>query len=340
MQERLALLKNQALKAIAGARSIVELEELRVRYLGRKAGALTEVLRSLKDLDDAEKRSVGQAANVVKNELTDAFSKRLADLDTKSAKAGIDLTLPGRRRFIGSKHPLTIVTDRIVDIFTGMGFEEILGPEVESEWYNFEALNIPEGHPARGEMFGNFYLPGGLLLRSHTSPVQIRVMEKRKPPVRVVAPGRTYRRDAFDSSHSPVFHQAEGLYVDEGVSFADLKGTLEVFSQEMFGTDIRTRFSPSYFPFTEPSAELSISCVICGGEGCSVCSHTGWLEILGCGMVHPQVLRNVGYDPEKFTGFAFGMGIERVAMIHYRIDDIRHFYSNDIRFLSQFREAW
>jgi phenylalanyl-tRNA synthetase alpha chain len=340
MQERLALLKNQALKAIAGVRSIVELEELRVRYLGRKAGALTEVLRSLKDLDDAEKRSVGQAANVVKNELTDAFSKRLVDLDRKSAKAGIDLTLPGRRRFIGSRHPLTIVTDRIVDIFTGMGFEEILGPEVESEWYNFEALNIPEGHPARGEMFGNFYLPGGLLLRSHTSPVQIRVMEKRKPPVRVVAPGRTYRRDAFDSSHSPVFHQAEGLYVDEGVSFADLKGTLEVFSQEMFGTDIRTRFSPSYFPFTEPSAELSISCVICGGEGCSVCSHTGWLEILGCGMVHPQVLRNVGYDPEKFTGFAFGMGIERVAMIHYRIDDIRHFYSNDIRFLSQFREAW
>jgi len=340
MQERLALLKNQALKAIAGARSIVELEELRVRYLGRKAGALTEVLRSLKDLDDEKKRSVGQAANVVKNELTDAFSKRLADLDAQSGKAGIDLTLPGRRRFIGSKHPLTIVTDRIVDIFTGMGFEEILGPEVESEWYNFEALNIPEGHPARGEMFGNFYLPGGLLLRSHTSPVQIRVMEKRKTPGRVIAPGRVYRRDAFDASHSPVFYQAEGLYVDEDVSLADLKGTLEVFSQEMFGTDIRTRFSPSYFPFTEPSAELSISCVICGGEGCSVCSHTGWLEILGCGMVHPQVLRNVGYDPEKFTGFAFGMGIERVAMIHYRIDDIRHFYSNDIRFLSQFREAW
>jgi len=339
MQERLALLKKQAIAEIAAASAHAELERLRIRYMGRKAGELTLVLRSLEGLSEKERRSVGQAANALKNELAEALEKRRAQLETKSASEAIDLTLPGRKRFIGYRHPITLVTDRIVEIFVGMGFEEILGPEIETDWYNFEALNIPEGHPARGEMFGNFYLPGGLLLRSHTSPVQIRVMEKMPPPVRVIAPGRVYRRDAFDSSHSPVFYQVEGLYVDEGVSLADLKGTLEVFSQEIFGSDIGVRFSPSYFPFTEPSAELSISCVICGGEGCKVCAHTGWVEILGCGMVHPQVLRNVGYDPERVSGFAFGMGVERIAMIHYRIDDIRHFYSNDLRFLRQFRET-
>jgi len=339
MQERLALLKKQTLAEIAAAKTPAELERLRVRYMGRKAGELTLVLRSLKGLSEEERRSVGQAANALKDELVEALQKRRTQLETGSANEAIDLTLPGRKRFVGYRHPITLVTDRIVEIFAGMGFEEILGPEIETDWYNFEALNIPKGHPARGEMFGNFYLPGGLLLRSHTSPVQIRVMENMPPPVRVIAPGRVYRRDAFDSSHSPVFYQVEGLYVDEGVSFADLKGTLEVFSQEMFGSDIGVRFSPSYFPFTEPSAELSISCVICGGAGCKVCAHTGWVEILGCGMVHPQVLRNVGYDPDKVTGFAFGMGVERIAMIHYRIDDIRHFYSNDLRFLRQFRET-
>ncbi|MCK4334740.1 phenylalanine--tRNA ligase subunit alpha [candidate division WOR-3 bacterium] len=339
MQERLALLKKQVLAEIAAAKTPAELERLRVRYMGRKAGELTLVLRSLKGLSEEERRSVGQAANALKDELIEVLQKRRTQLETGSANEAIDLTLPGRKRFVGYRHPITLVTDRIVEIFAGMGFEEILGPEIETDWYNFEALNIPKGHPARGEMFGNFYLPGGLLLRSHTSPVQIRVMENMPPPVRVIAPGRVYRRDAFDSSHSPVFYQVEGLYVDEGVSFADLKGTLEVFSQEMFGSDIGVRFSPSYFPFTEPSAELSISCVICGGAGCKVCAHTGWVEILGCGMVHPQVLRNVGYDPDKVTGFAFGMGVERIAMIHYRIDDIRHFYSNDLRFLRQFRET-
>ena len=339
MQERLALLKKQVLAEIAAAKTPAELERLRVRYMGRKAGELTLVLRSLKGLSGEERRSVGQAANALKDELIEVLQKRRTQLETGSANEAIDLTLPGRKRFVGYRHPITLVTDRIVEIFVGMGFEEILGPEIETDWYNFEALNIPQGHPARGEMFGNFYLPGGLLLRSHTSPVQIRVMENMPPPVRVIAPGRVYRRDAFDSSHSPVFYQVEGLYVDEGVSFADLKGTLEVFSQEMFGSDIGVRFSPSYFPFTEPSAELSISCVICGGAGCKVCAHTGWVEILGCGMVHPQVLRNVGYDPDKVTGFAFGMGVERIAMIHYRIDDIRHFYSNDLRFLRQFRET-
>jgi len=338
MQEKLALLRERALAEIAAAGDAHELEAVRVRYLGRK-GSLTAFLRSLKELPEAERRTQGQAANALKAELADAVKKRSVELAAESSTAGMDITLPGRRRFLGHKHPLTLITDRIVEIFVGMGFEEILGPEIETEWYNFEALNIPEGHPARGEMFGNFYLPGGLLLRSHTSPVQIRVMEKTAPPVRVVAPGRTYRRDAFDSSHSPVFHQVEGLYVDEGVSFADLKGTLEAFSQEMFGEETRVRLTPSYFPFTEPSAEMAISCVICKGKGCRVCGQTGWLEILGCGMVHPQVLRNVGYDPQKVTGYAFGMGIERVAMIHYRIDDIRHFYTNDLRFLTQFRET-
>ncbi len=338
MPARLAALKSEALAAVGAAQNAQDLEAVRVRILGRK-GELTTVLRTLKDLPEDERRSVGQAANALKEELESLIETKIEELGRVKKSPKIDLTLPGRKKFHGYLHPLTIVTNRIVEIFTSMGFEEIRGPEVETDWYNFEALNIPEGHPARGEMFGNFYLPGGLLLRSHTSPVQIRAMEKMKPPVRVIAPGRVFRRDAFDASHSPVFHQVEGLYVDEGVSFADLKGTLEVFSQEMFGEDIKVKFSPSYFPFTEPSAELSISCVICGGEGCSMCSHTGWLEILGSGVVHPQVLRNVGYDPEKVRGFAFGMGIERIAIIKYGIDDIRNFYNNDMRFLRQFRET-
>ncbi len=338
MPARLAALKSEALAAIGAAKSAADLEAVRVRILGRK-GELTGVLRTLKDLPEDERRSLGQAANALKEALELAIEKKTEELGQGIKKSALDLTLPGRKRFQGHLHPLTMVTNRIVEIFTGMGFEEIRGPEIETDWYNFEALNIPEGHPARGEMFGNFYLPGGLLLRSHTSPVQIRAMEKMRPPVRVIAPGRVYRRDAFDASHSPVFYQVEGLYVDEDVSFADLKGTLQVFSQEMFGEDIRVKFSPSYFPFTEPSAELSISCVICGGEGCSMCSHSGWLEILGSGVVHPQVLRNVGYDPDKVRGFAFGMGIERIAIIKYGIDDIRHFYNNDMRFLRQFRET-
>lgn len=339
MQEKLPLLRKKALAEVEAARSLEELEEIRVRYLGRKGGELTQVLRSLGGLDPDERRRVGQEANALKDELTEALSTRRSQLEGAEEREGIDLTLPGRRRFVGSKHPLTLVTDRIVRIFVGMGFSEVLGPEIETDWYNFEALNIPQGHPARGEMFGNFYLPGGLLLRSHTSPVQVRVMEKTRPPIRIIAPGRTYRRDAFDSSHSPVFHQVEGLYVDQGVSFADLKGTLEVFSRKMFGEDIKVRFSPSYFPFTEPSAELSISCVICKGSGCSMCGGTGWVEVLGCGMVHPRVLRNVDYDPERYTGYAFGIGIERMGIISYGVDDIRHFFTNDLRFLSQFKET-
>lgn len=336
--EKLKQLRSEALDAAGKSSSLQELEEIRVRFLGRK-GKLTTVLRSLKDIEPQERRKIGSEANSLKTELEQAIAKRSGELSADKKNTGTDLTLPGRRRFIGNKHPLTLVTDRIVEIFVGMGFEEVLGPEIETDWYNFEALNIPEGHPARGEMFGNFYLHDGYLLRSHTSPMQIRVMEKKAPPVRVIVPGRTYRRDAFDSSHSPVFHQVEGLYVDEGVSFADLKGSLELFSQEMFGQEVKVLFSPSYFPFTEPSAELSISCVICRGEGCKTCKYSGWIEILGCGMVHPQVLRNVAYDPDRVSGFAFGIGIERTAMIYYGIDDIRHFYNNDLRFLAQFRES-
>lgn len=335
MLENLEKLREKALTEIRETKTQDELEVLRVRLLGRKS-ELTRILRNLRDLSESQRRLQGSAANNLKKDLEEALEERRRYLDRMFSKQVLDLTLPGRRSFRGHKHPLTVVTDRIVEIFVGLGFEEVLGPEVETEWYNFEALNIPEGHPARGEMFGNFYLPEGWLLRSHTSPVQIRVMEKMHPPVRIIAPGRVYRRDAFDASHSPVFHQVEGLYVDEGVSFADLKGNLEIFSREMFGEDIKVKFSPSYFPFTEPSAELSISCVICSGEGCRMCSNSGWLEILGCGMVHPQVLRNVGYDPDKVTGFAFGMGVERVAIIRYRIDDIRNFYNNDLRFLDQF----
>ncbi|MBN2378346.1 phenylalanine--tRNA ligase subunit alpha [candidate division WOR-3 bacterium] len=333
----LDLLKEEVIPAIADVRSQNELEALRVRYLGRK-GKLTAVLRSIKDLSEDERRRIGQRANVLKQELTNAFAERIEGFQEKPKTSYIDVTLPGRRRHLGRKHPLTIVTNRIVEIFVGMGFEEYLGPEIETDWYNFEALNIPEGHPARGEMFGNFYLPGGLLLRSHTSPMQIRVMENTEPPVRIIVPGRTYRRDAFDASHSPVFYQLEGLYVDEGVSFADLKGTLQRFSKELFGEGVTTKLRPSYFPFTEPSAELIVSCVRCNGEGCKVCAHTGWLELGGCGIVHPQVLRNVGYDYERYTGYAFGLGIERLAMIRYGIDDIRRFYANDLRFLDQFSE--
>ncbi len=337
MQPNLALLKKNALAEIVSAASQAELEKIKVRYLGRK-GELTAILRSLKDLAEEERRQTGKDANIVKNELLTVIDEKLKELAVSRNTYTLDLTLPGRKRFIGTKHPLTLVVERITEIFIGLGFEEILGPEIESEWYNFEALNIPEAHPSRGEMFGPFYLSDGWLLRSHTSPVQIRVMEKTKSPIRVIAPGRVYRRDAFDASHSPVFHQVEGLYVDKGVSFANLKGVLEKFCQEMFGADIKTQLTPSYFPFTEPSAELSISCTNCAGEGCRVCKQTGWLEILGCGMVHPQVLRNVGYNPDEVTGYAFGMGIERIAMIKYKIDDIRHFFTNDLRFLRQFRE--
>jgi len=336
---RVDAILEQARGATAAARSAAELEQIRVRFLGRQ-GELTQLLRSLGALPAAERPLVGAAANEAKRELEVLLESRLEsarNAERVSERRGqrVDLTLPGRRPPRGTLHPLTRVEDEIVRIFGGLGFSVAEGPDVETDYYNFEALNIPADHPAR-DMQDTFYLPGGLLLRTHTSPVQVRTMLAQKPPVRIVVPGRVHRRDVVDASHSPVFHQIEGLAVDRHVTMADLKGTLELFAREMYGPRSRIRFRPSFFPFTEPSAEADVVCFLCGGDGCRVCKQSGWLEILGSGMVHPQVLKNVGYDPEEVTGWAFGMGIERIAMLKYGIDDIRLFYENDLRFLRQF----
>jgi phenylalanyl-tRNA synthetase alpha chain len=336
---RVDAILGQARGAAAAARSAAELEEVRVRFLGRQ-GALTQLLRSLGNLPPGERPLVGAAANEAKRELEVLLDQRLNEArEVERARSRrqqrLDLTIPGRRPSPGSIHPLTRVHDEIVTIFAGLGFSVAEGPEIETDYHNFEALNIPSDHPAR-DMQDTFYLPGGLLLRTHTSPVQIRTMLAQRPPVRIVVPGRVHRRDIPDASHSPVFHQVEGLAVDRGVTMADLKGTLELFAREMFGPRSRIRFRPSFFPFTEPSAEVDVVCFLCGGDGCRVCKQSGWLEILGSGMVHPQVLRNVGYDTEEVTGWAFGMGIERIAMLKYGVDDIRLFYENDLRFLGQF----
>jgi len=330
---------------VEGARADIEraatprdLEEVRVKYLGKR-GVLTQLLRALPGLPPEERPAVGREANDAKTGIEAELASRQAVLASAERRARLaadrpDLTLPGRRVVPGGLHPLTQVHDEIVDVFTGMGFAVAEGPEVELDYYNFEALNIPKDHPAR-DMQDTFYVGGEILLRTQTSPVQIRTMERRKPPVRIICPGRVYRRDA-DITHSPVFHQVEGLAVDRGISMADLKGTLDLFARELFGPDSRIRFRPSFFPFTEPSAEVDVLCVLCKGGGCRVCKGSGWLEILGSGMVHPRILRNMGYDTEEVTGWAFGMGIERVAMLRYGIDDIRLFFENDLRFLSQF----
>jgi phenylalanyl-tRNA synthetase alpha chain len=329
-------LRELALQEIRQAGNPEGLERLRVKYLGRK-GALTLILRSLGQLDPASRRRMGQEANRLKEMLEEALAQALAGLKEAARRAAapeLDVTLPGRRLPLGRLHPLTRIMDEVCDIFLHLGFEAVEGPDVELDWYNFEALNIPPDHPAR-DMQDTFYFSDQVLLRTHTSPMQVRTMEQRQPPLRIIAPGRVYRRD-LDITHSPMFHQVEGLLVDQGVTFADLKGVLTAFVHEMFGPELGVRFRPSYFPFTEPSAEVDIECVICRGEGCRVCKITGWLEVLGAGMVHPAVFEAVGYDPETFTGFAFGLGIERIAMLKYGIDDIRLFFDNDLRFLRQF----
>jgi len=323
----------------ARAKSSADLEQVRVKYLGRQ-GILTQFLRSLSSIPVAERPEVGREANLAKAEIETLLGERLAELKAAERRHAlesqrVDLTLPGRRPSPGTLHPLTLVQDEIIEIFLGLGFAVAEGPEVESDFYNFEALNIPRDHPAR-DMQDTFYLSEDVLLRTHTSPMQIRIMKAMRPPLRYIFPGRVYRRDIADASHSPVFHQVEGLAVDRNISMGDLKGTLELFAREMFGPRTTTRFRPSFFPFTEPSAEVDVRCFLCGGEGCRVCKQSGWLEILGSGMVHPQVLRNVGYDPEEVTGWAFGMGVERIAMLKYGIDDIRLFFENDLRFLTQF----
>lgn len=336
MQEELLRLKAAACEELAEINQVSGLEPFRVKYLGRK-GEFTLVLRQLGQAPAAERPRLGQLANEIKQELESAFAEReamLAESGTVSAHATLDLTLPGRTTPFGKLHPVTQVMDEVCAIFEGLGFAVAEGPDVEVDFYNFEALNIPPHHPARA-MHDTFYISDSLLLRTHTSPMQARIMEKEQPPLRMIAPGKVYRCDS-DITHTPMFHQVEGFLVDRNISFADLKGVLSVFITRMFAENTPIRFRPSFFPFTEPSAEVDIGCVICGGAGCRVCKHTGWLEILGAGMIDPEVFKKVGYDPEEYTGFAFGLGIERIAMLKYGITDIRLFYENDLRFLSQF----
>lgn len=338
MKEELEKIREECQASLALARSESDLSELRVRILGRK-GTLTQLLKRLGSLSEGDRREIGRQANEIKRELETRLEESLRRIREEERqetlrKEKIDVTLPGRRKGFGKKHPLTQILDEIIQIFMRLGFEVVEGPEVELDYYNFEALNIPKGHPAR-EMQATFFISEDVVLRTHTSPVQVRTMEKKKPPVRVICPGAVYRCDS-DPTHSPMFHQVEGLLVDQGITFSDLKGILTVFVHQMFGKETKLRFRPSFFPFTEPSAEIDIECFICEGKGCGVCSGTGWLEILGSGMVDPAVYRFVQYDPEKVTGFAFGMGIERIAMLKYGINDIRLFFTNDLRFLRQF----
>lgn len=340
MIEQLQQLGEEARQALAGAGDLEELNEIRVRYLGKK-GELTQVLRGMGSLSAEERPRIGQAANEVRASIEEELAARTAALkesvkEQRLRGEGIDVTLPGTPVLRGGKHPLTIVLEEIQEIFLGLGYSIAEGPEIETDYYNFEALNLPKDHPAR-DMQDTFFISSEILLRTHTSPVQVRTMEKTAPelPVKIIVPGKVYRRDD-DATHSPMFNQVEGLAIDRRITFSDLKGTLDLFAREMFGPKTKTRFRPSYFPFTEPSAEVDISCVMCSGKGCRVCSHTGWLEILGSGMVHPRVLEVSGYNSEEVTGFAFGMGVERVAMLKYGIDDMRLLFENDLRFLQQF----
>ncbi|MBP1765590.1 MAG: Phenylalanyl-tRNA synthetase alpha chain [Firmicutes bacterium] len=340
MESQLKQLRQDALEELLKASNLGQLTELRVKYLGKK-GSLTAVLRGMGALSPEERPRIGQIVNDIRNELEDVLTQqsdrlKQAELAKRLSSEQIDITLPGRKIYRGHKHPLTLTMDRVKETFMRMGFAVSEGPEVETDYYNFEALNLPKDHPAR-DMQDSFYITEDILLRTHTSPNQVRTMEAAGPnnPVRVIVPGKVYRRD-YDATHSPMFHQVEGLVIDKDISFADLKGTLELFIHEIFGDSVRVRFRPSFFPFTEPSAEVDISCVMCGGKGCRVCSGTGWLEILGSGMVHPRVLEMSGYDPSLVSGFAFGMGIERIAMLVYGIDDLRLFYDSDLRFLRQF----
>jgi len=331
IQEMKAAFKRD-LKSANGLR---ELEALRQKYLSRK-GLLAILFDELKNVAPSEKPAAGKALNDLKNQMQEGFDGLLEQLQKKQHTADqIDLTLPGRRPFFGRKHPLIATFDEMKNVFLSLGFWIEDGPEIETDYYNFEALNMPRNHPAR-DMQDTLYISEDIVLRTHTSPVQIRVMEKRKPPVRIIAPGRVYRRDTPDASHSPFFHQVEGLVVDEGISFGDLKGVITAFAHKMFGEDIRVRFRPSFFPFTEPSAEYDFLCIFCRGKGCRVCKNTGWVEISGAGMVDPNVFAAVNYDTEKYTGYAFGMGVDRIAMLKYGIHDIRIFFENDIRFLNQF----
>lgn len=341
MQERLLELQEEALQKVAAASELKELNEVRVAYLGKK-GPITEVLRGMGKLSAEERPKIGALANEVREAIATKIEEKQKALETaavnaKLATEKIDVTLPGRPVNKGNLHPLTRIVEEIEDLFIGMGYTVAEGPEVESDYYNFEALNLPKSHPAR-DMQDSFYITDEILMRTHTSPVQARTMEKHKGqgPVKIICPGKVYRRDNDDATHSHQFQQIEGLVIDENISMSDLKGTLDVFAKKVFGQDREIRLRPSFFPFTEPSVEVDISCKICGGKGCSVCKKTGWIEVLGAGIVHPNVLEMAGFDSKKYSGFAFGMGVERIAMLKYGVDDIRHFYTNDVRFLKQF----
>lgn len=341
MQERLKELQAEALEKIEQSVNLKELNDIRVSYLGKK-GPITEVLRGMGKLSAEERPKMGALVNEVREEIATKIEAKQQELEAAAinerlAAETIDVTLPGRPVKAGNHHPLTRIIEEIEDLFVGMGYTVAEGPEVESDYYNFEALNLPKGHPAR-DMQDSFYITDDVLLRTHTSPMQARTMEKKegKGPVKIICPGKVYRRDNDDATHSHQFMQIEGLVVDENIRMSDLKGTLDVFAKKMFGEEREIRLRPSFFPFTEPSVEVDISCKICSGKGCNVCKGTGWIEVLGAGMVHPNVLEMAGFDSKKYSGFAFGMGAERIAMLKYGVDDIRHYYTNDIRFLKQF----
>ncbi|MGP1433256.1 MAG: phenylalanine--tRNA ligase subunit alpha [Catonella sp.] len=339
MKEKLREIVNSALKQIEEAVDGDKLNEARVSFLGKK-GELTQVLKSLKDVAPEDRPKVGQLVNEARETIEKRLEERKKEfekkmLDLKLATETIDVTLPAKKPMIGHRHPNTIALDEVKKIFIGMGYQVVDGPEIEYDYYNFEALNIPANHPAKDEQ-DTFYINDKLLLRTQTSSVQVHVMEKEKPPIRIIAPGRVFRSDEVDATHSPSFHQVEGLVIDKSVTFADLKGTLAEFARRIFGEDTRVKFRPHHFPFTEPSAEMDVSCFKCGGKGCRFCKNEGWIEILGCGMVHPHVLEMRGIDPKEYQGFAFGMGLERIALLKYEVDDMRLLYENDVRFLRQF----
>lgn len=339
MKAQLEAIEKQAFAELESAQDLKALDAVRVKYLGKK-GELTAILKQMGKLSAEERPVIGQLANQIRAQIEEKLEETKTELegkmlDQRLATETLDVTMPGKRSVLGKKHPISIVLDELKEIFMGMGFDVAQGPEVELDYYNFEALNIPKDHPARDTQ-DTFYINDNVVLRTQTSPMQIRVMEKQKPPIRIIAPGRVYRSDALDATHSLLFHQVEGLVVDKNITMADLKGTLEVFVKRLYGEDSVVRFRPHHFPFTEPSAELDVQCFNCHGEGCRLCKGEGWIEILGCGMVHPKVLENCGIDPEEYSGFAFGIGLERLVMRRYNIDDLRLFYENDVRFLNQF----
>ncbi|MBU5590635.1 phenylalanine--tRNA ligase subunit alpha [Clostridium sp. MSJ-4] len=339
MKENLSLIKEKAMEELKIVKSSNDIESIKIKYLGKK-GELTSILRGMGGLSEEERPKIGKLANEVRGVIEGLISEAAKKIKEKEkleklSNETIDISLPGKRQTIGKRHPLDLTLESMKEIFISMGFSIEEGPEIELDYYNFEALNIPKNHPARSEQ-DTFYISEKQVLRTQTSPVQVRVMENQKPPIKMISPGKVYRSDAADATHSPIFYQMEGLVIDKGITFADLKGTLEIFAKKMFGDSVKTKFRPHHFPFTEPSAEMDATCFVCEGKGCRVCKGSGWIELLGCGMVHPEVLRNCGIDPEIYSGFAFGFGVDRMVMLKYGIDDIRLLYESDMRFLNQF----